>query len=108
MPGAATQPPAGEFTVSIRTSEESWLSVTADGKPAFQRLFDPMNSRPLRPGLEVQMVIGNPGGTELSLNGKPLPLGGRFGPPTKDRYRCPLDWLRSSSSFPARARISTL
>lgn len=76
MPGAATQPPAGEFAISIRTSEESWLSVTADGKPAVQKLFEPNEQQTITARTRVQMVIGNPGGTELSLNGKPLPLGG--------------------------------
>ena len=91
MPGAATQPPAGEFAISIRTSEESWLSVTADGKPAVQKLFEPNEQQTITARTRVQMVIGNPGGTELSLNGKPLPLGRLFGSPTKDRYRALLD-----------------
>ncbi len=82
-PTAAAQPAEGEFAVSIRTSEESWLSVTADGKRAVQKLFEPNEQQTITARNKVQMVIGNPVGTELSLNGKPLTLGGDLDRPRR-------------------------
>jgi cytoskeleton protein RodZ len=74
---AAIAPPLpAEFTVSIKTSETSWLSVVADGKPAFHRLFAPNEEQSITAKEQVTIKIGNPGGTELSLNGKPLAIGG--------------------------------
>ena len=65
-----------EFTVSIKTSEQSWLSVTADGRRAFQRLFAPNEEQTVTAKDKIQIKIGNPNGTEISLNGKTLALGG--------------------------------
>lgn len=74
-------PIASEFTVSIRTSEESWLSVTADGKRAFQRLFAANEQQSVTAKSKIEIKIGNPNGTEISLNGKPLALGGSLDHP---------------------------
>lgn len=70
-----------KFTVSIKTSAESWLSVIADGKPAFQRLFAPNEEQSITAKTNVRIKIGNPSGTELSLNGKPLAIGGSLAHP---------------------------
>lgn len=70
-------PPApAEFTVGIKTSEASWLSVTADGRRTIQRMFEANEQQTVTAKSQVRIVIGNPNGTEISLNGKPLALGG--------------------------------
>lgn len=69
-------PVAGAFTVSIKTTEESWLSVTADGKRAFQRILEPEEQQSVTAQTGIRIVIGNPYGTQLSLNGKPLVIAG--------------------------------
>jgi cytoskeleton protein RodZ len=79
-PAAAVQTPA-EFTVSIKTSEESWLSVTADGRRAFQRLFAANEEQTVTAKSKIEIKIGNPNGTEISLNGKPLSLSGSLAHP---------------------------
>lgn len=75
---STTQPAAeaGGFTVSIKASEASWLSVMADGKRAFQRIMNANEEQSVTAKTKVRIVIGNPGGTELSLNGHPLTLTG--------------------------------
>lgn len=75
--------PAGEFAVSIRTSEESWLSITTDGQRPVQRLFEPNEQQTITARDRIHMVIGNPVGTELSLNGKPLAIGGNLDRPRR-------------------------
>src|ERR1017187_7666117 len=77
----AVAPIASEFTVSIKTSEESWLSVTADGKRAFQRLFAANEQQSVTAKSKIEIKIGNPNGTEISLNGKPLALSGSLDHP---------------------------
>jgi cytoskeleton protein RodZ len=79
-PPVAVQTPA-EFTVSIKTSEESWLSVTADGRRAFQRLFAANEEQTVTAKSKIEIKIGNPNGTEISLNGKPLSLSGSLAHP---------------------------
>lgn len=76
---AATTPaiPApAEFTVSIKTSNSSWLSVMADGKRAVQRLFAANDQENVTAKNKMSIRIGDPSVTELSLNGKPLPIEG--------------------------------
>jgi cytoskeleton protein RodZ len=70
-----------EFTVSIKTSEESWLSVTADGRRAFQRLFAANEEQSVTAKSKIQIKIGNPNGTEISLNGKLLAISGSLAHP---------------------------
>ena len=86
-PVPVSQPPAqpttastiaAEFTVSIRTSAESWLSVTADGKRAMERLFEANEEQNVTAKNRVRIRMGNPSATALSLNGKPLPVAGNL------------------------------
>ena len=74
-PAAAS---AAEFTLSIKTSEPSWLSVTADGKPAFRRISGVNEQQDVTAKSTIRIVIGNPNATELSLNGKPLVIEGNL------------------------------
>jgi cytoskeleton protein RodZ len=74
-PVAAATVPA-EFTISIKTSQESWLSVTADGKRALERLFEANEEQSVTAKNRIKIRMGNPSATELSLNGKPLPIAG--------------------------------
>ena len=76
QPVAASAPAAVEFTVSIKTSDSSWLSVMADGKRAVQRLFAANDQENVTAKNKMSIRIGDPSVTELSLNGKPLPIEG--------------------------------
>jgi cytoskeleton protein RodZ len=67
---------AAEFTVSIKTSDQSWLSVMADGKRAVERLFAANEQQSVTARNRVRIRVGNPSATELSLNGKPLAIAG--------------------------------
>lgn len=67
---------AVEFTVSIKTTDSSWLSVMADGKRAVQRLFAANDQENVTAKNKMSIRIGDPSVTELSLNGKPLPIEG--------------------------------
>jgi cytoskeleton protein RodZ len=74
--GAAAQ---GEFTVVVQVREESWVSLTADGKTHSSELLPPGSERAIRARKEIIVKVGNAGGVDLRLNGKKLDTGGDFG-----------------------------
>ncbi len=77
---AALGPAApGEFTLVVQAREESWVSITADGKAHSSELLGPGSERALRGRKEVIVKLGNAGGVDLRLNGKKLDTGGDFG-----------------------------
>jgi cytoskeleton protein RodZ len=69
----------GEFTVLIQTREESWISITADGKSAPSELLAAGSQRTIRGRKEVVVKVGNAGGVDFHFNGKKLDTGGEFG-----------------------------
>ena len=70
-----------EFTVSIKTTERSWLSITTDGKRPFRKTFARNEHQEITAKSRVRIVLGNPIATELSLNGKPLAIDGDLSHP---------------------------
>jgi|CZLA01.1.fsa_nt_gi cytoskeleton protein RodZ len=78
----ATATPAsspGEFTVLIQAREESWISITADGKTISSELLPAGSERAIRGRKEVTVKAGNAGGVDFRFNGKKLDFGGEFG-----------------------------
>jgi cytoskeleton protein RodZ len=69
----------GEFAVVIRAHEESWVSITADGKSHSSELLVGGSERTIRGRKEVVVKVGNAGGVDLWFNGKKLSGGGEFG-----------------------------
>ena len=69
----------GEFTVVIRAREESWVSVTADGKTAPAELLSAGSERVLHGRQKIVVKTGNAGGIDFRFNGKKLDAGGEFG-----------------------------
>jgi len=69
----------GEFTVVIQTREESWISITADGKTAPSELLAAGSERVIRGRKEVIVKAGNAGGIDFRFNGKKLDIGGQLG-----------------------------
>jgi cytoskeleton protein RodZ len=64
------------FTISIKATEDSWISIVADGKPKLEGILSAEKQRSVSAGKELVLVTGNAGGIEVSYNGKPIaPLG---------------------------------
>lgn len=79
-PASATpQAAPGEFTVVIHAQEDSWLSVTSDGKSAGSEMLVAGTERAVPARKQVVVKAGNIGGLEVRLNGKKLDVGGDFG-----------------------------
>ena len=73
---AAADKPAPEFELLIHAREDSWMSITADGKEVMSGTLKAASERAVRARNRVVLKIGNAGGIEISQNGKPLaPLG---------------------------------
>ena len=73
---AGSSATAGSFTVLIKASEDSWISITADGKPIFEDTLEPSTEKSVEGHSEVVVKAGNMGGLEFSFNGKRLALPG--------------------------------
>jgi len=99
---AASAPAAapGEFTVVIQTREESWISITADGRAFSSELLAAGSERTIRGRKEVMVKAGNAGGVDFRFNGKKLAFGGEFGE-VKTVTFGPRGMLSAASSPPA-------
>jgi len=77
-PTAATPAP-GEFTVVLQAREQSWISVTVDGKSTPSELLEAGSEFTIHGRKQVVVKVGNAGGIDFRLNGKKLAVGGEFG-----------------------------
>jgi cytoskeleton protein RodZ len=71
----------GDVVLSIKASERCWLSVAADGKRALHRTLRANQQQTVTAKDRIRVTLGNPGSTELLLNGHPLALNGDLSHP---------------------------
>ncbi len=73
----ADLPPStnGPIDVKIHANQDSWVSITADGKSIMKGTLVAASEKAVRAKEQVVVVLGNVGGVEVSYNGKPLELG---------------------------------
>jgi cytoskeleton protein RodZ len=79
---ALTASPAatpGEFTVVIQAREESWTTITADGKTISSELLAAGSERTVRGRKEIIVKVGSAGAIDFRFNGKKLDTGGDYG-----------------------------
>jgi len=79
---ALTASPAatpGEFTVIIEAREESWTTITADGKTISSELLAAGSERTVRGRKEIIVKVGSAGAIDFRFNGKKLDTGGDYG-----------------------------
>ena len=69
----------GEFTVVILAREDSWLSITADGKIVLAETLVQGNQRAVHARQAVEVRAGNVGGLDFVFNGKKLASQGDYG-----------------------------
>lgn len=73
-PSAATT--AASMTLVIRASENSWISVTADGQPVSQETLIAPAHTSVRASREIVVKAGNAAGVSFLWNGKEIPAQG--------------------------------
>jgi cytoskeleton protein RodZ len=81
LPTVVNSGPAapGEFTVDVQVREDSWISITADGKLITSGLLPAGSERSDHARKEIIVKAGNAGGVDLYFNGKKLAAGGEYG-----------------------------
>jgi len=79
LTAAAPAATPGEFTVVIHAREDSWVSITADGKTFSSELLAAGNERSVQGRKEIIVRAGNSGGIDFRFNGKKLDTGGTSG-----------------------------
>ncbi|HMF90033.1 MAG TPA: helix-turn-helix domain-containing protein [Candidatus Angelobacter sp.] len=60
------------FVVVIKAKEDSWVSLTADGKKTWEGTLKADNKRLVRAAKRIIVTTGNAGGIEISHNGRAL------------------------------------
>jgi cytoskeleton protein RodZ len=78
-PPAATTTSVQEekpVSVALRAAEETWVSLQVDDQPEKEMIFKPRDGISIQAANRIRMKLGNAGGVDLILNGKPL---GKFG-----------------------------
>jgi cytoskeleton protein RodZ len=76
MPEVAIAPaatPLGSFSLVLKTKEESWVQVKADGKLLMEGVLAPNTNKSFDASRELVIKLGNAAGVELAYNGKLLP-----------------------------------
>jgi len=74
---AAKAPPT--FSLLIRATETSWVSVIADGQPLLKETLIAPAQTSVRATREIVVHTGNAAGISFLLNGKEIPLSGNKG-----------------------------
>src|SRR6266853_17435 len=69
----------GEFTVVIQAREESWTTITADGRTISSELLPAGSEREIRGRNEIIVRTVNAGGVDFRFNGKKVDTGGEYG-----------------------------
>jgi hypothetical protein len=74
--------PADKIHLELAATERTWLSVTADGKPAYTGILEPEETKVLDGQESAKLRTGNAGGVNIIFNGKAI---GTIGPRGKTR-----------------------
>jgi cytoskeletal protein RodZ len=78
-PSVAPSSVPSEFSLVIQARQESWITITADGKPLSSELMTAGTERTVHGTKQVIVKAGNAGAIEFQLNGQKFPAPGEFG-----------------------------
>ena len=67
------------FSLQLKAVEETWVRLQADDQPSREMTFQPGDAISVQASNRIYMILGNAGGLELTLNGKPLEKFGKSG-----------------------------
>lgn len=80
-PASASQPawPSGERVLLMRAVDTTWVRVTPEGGPVTEETLPPGAIREWRSPGRFRVSLGNAGGVEIEIDGRPLPALGQRG-----------------------------
>lgn len=68
--------PDGDVQIEISATEQTWVSISGDGKQAFSGILQPAEIKTMAARDVARIRVGNAGGLQVRLNGKPIgPIG---------------------------------
>jgi cytoskeleton protein RodZ len=67
------------ISLQLKAVEETWLSLQADDQPGKEMILKPGEGFSVQASDRILMKLGNAGGLDLALNGKPLGKSGKSG-----------------------------
>jgi len=59
-----------KLSLEISAKEQCWISVDRDGIPSTRRLMEPGETQVIHAEKRLQVLVGNAGGVEMSINGQ--------------------------------------
>ena len=74
---ARRSPATAPIHLQVFAREDSWLSVSVDGKNLGQGILGAQKSRSIRAQKEVRLKVGNLAGVQVSFNGEPVDVDGQ-------------------------------
>ncbi len=90
-------PATGFFVVRVKTREECWISIKADGKQIMKEVLPADSEKSVQASNEVTIKTGNTGGVDFFLNGSKLPAQGGTDEVKTIRFNSG-GWVTSASS----------
>jgi cytoskeleton protein RodZ len=100
QPGAAADvpsppPPQKAMRIGFQAIQECWLSVSSDGKRVFVSVVKPGDHHSFEAVERFNIILGNAGGVNLTIDGKPAKPLGKSGEVLKIEINTSnlLDWL---------------
>lgn len=76
---AQITPSPGNFVVSIRARQNTWISITADGKHVMAGELGASSQKIVQARNRITLKTGNAGGMDVAFNGKNIPSMGAEG-----------------------------
>lgn len=77
--GDAAKPSSEELLLNVRAISNTWLEVGSDNQDPKSYSLKAGDRLTLKASSGFQVHIGNAGGVEMELNGKPIPIEGKTG-----------------------------
>jgi cytoskeleton protein RodZ len=72
--------PAGALLrIDLKANEATWVSIYENDKLTFAKVIEPGQSKTIESSAKIRLQLGNAGGVELAVNGKPVGALGRKG-----------------------------
>ena len=78
-PTASQTPLTTTLKIDIKANEAAWVSIYENDKLTFARVMEPSQTKTIESSGKIRLQLGNAGGVELAVNGKPSGSLGRKG-----------------------------
>jgi len=70
-PTPPAEPTPSTLKLDIKAKEAAWVSVYENDKTTFATVMEPGQTRTIESSAKIRLQLGNAGGVELAVNGKP-------------------------------------